>query len=130
VPVRHGVELAELPVPGDLDVVVVLDDHLLVIVECKSISDIDETHFALFLQRVHAFHPDITILLIDTPMQFSSGRIRAFNAALSRLGQPALIGNRGFYRGAKEIYVVNVEHSVATSLQDVLRYYQWHTQIH
>jgi hypothetical protein len=130
VPVRHGVQLAELPVPGDLDVVAILDDHLLVIVECKSASDVDEAHFALFLQRVHAFHPDIAILLIDTPMSFSFERIMAFNAALSRLGQPPLAGNRGFYRGAKEIYVVNVEYSIATSLQDVLRYYQWHTQLH
>lgn len=93
-------------------------------------SDVDEAHFALFLQRVHVFHPDIAILLSDTPMSFPFERITVFNAALSRLRQPPLAGNRGFYRGAKGIYVVNIEHSIAISLQDVLRYYQWRTQFH
>jgi hypothetical protein len=123
VQVRHGVQLAELPLPGDLDVVALLENDLLVVIECKSRSDVDQAHFSFFLQRVEALHPDIAILLIDTPTPFSLERINTFNAALGHLGRTSLIGNRGFYRGAKGIYVVNVEHNIATSLQDVLRYH-------
>lgn len=123
VSVYHGVQLAELPLPGDLDVVAILGDQLLTVVECKSASDVDEAHFSLFLQRVQALHPDIAILLIDTPAPFPPERIAAFNAALRHLGHTSLIGSRGFYRGVYGIHVVNVEHSIATSLNDVLRSY-------
>lgn len=123
VPVYHGVHVAESPLPGDLDVVAILGDHLLTVVECKSASDVDEAHFSLFLQRVQALRPDIAILLIDTPASFPPERIAAFNAALHHLGLPSLTGKRGFYKGIYKIYIVNVEHSIATSLNDVLRSY-------
>lgn len=128
VSVRHGVQFAEMPLPGDLDVVAILENDLLVVVECKSSNNVDQAHFSLFLQRVKALHPDIAILLIDTSAPFSPERIRAFNAALGHLGQTALIGNGGFYLGTQGIYVVTVEHSIATSLQDVLRYHHWRMQ--
>ena len=54
--VHHGVQLAELPLPGDLDVVALLNDGLLVMVECKSSSEVDEAHCMHFLRRVQAFH--------------------------------------------------------------------------
>ncbi|HYU71245.1 MAG TPA: hypothetical protein VEL31_01075 [Ktedonobacteraceae bacterium] len=126
-PVYHGVQIAEMPLPGDLDVVAILGDQLLAVVECKSASDVDEAHFSLFLQRVQALRPDIAILLIDTPAPFPPERITAFNAALRHLELPSLTGNRGFYRGVYRIHIVNVEHSIATSLNDVLRSYFDHS---
>ena len=127
VPVQHGVQLAELPLPGDLDVVALVGTDLLTVVECKSASVVDEAHFSLFLQRVQAFHPDVAILLIDTPAPFSPERIAACNAALSHLGHTALVGSRGFYRGGHGLYIVNVEHSIAMSLNDVLQHHHKRT---
>ena len=122
--VHHGVQLAELPLPGDLDVIALLNDELLVMVECKSASEVDEAHCILFLQRVQAFHPDIAILLIDTPAAFAQARIAAFNRALKHLGYSALVGGKGLYWGPMSTYVVNVETSLAVSLRDVLRFHQ------
>ena len=127
--VRHGVQLAELPIPGDLDVVAFLNTGPLVIVECKSRSDVDEAHFSLFLQRVQSFHPDFALLLIDTSTPFAQIRIDTFNHALHYLGYPSLIGRGGFYRGPNNIFIVNVGTSIAVSLNDVLNYYQWHNQL-
>ena len=127
--VRHGVQLAELPLPGDLDVVACLDEHVLVMVECKSSSAVDEAHCLRFLQRVQAFHPAYAILLIDTSAPFSPERLAAFNNALHTLDFSPLIGNRGFYRGAMNIYIVNMEHSIETSLNDVTKYHQWRTSL-
>ena len=125
VSVRHGVELAELPLPGDLDVVACLDNDQIVMVECKSSSEVDEGQVMRFLQRVQAFHPTFAVLLIDTPTSFSQERISVFNKALGTLGLAPLVGKRGFYRGVMNIYIVNVEHSIEISLRDVLSYYQW-----
>jgi len=128
VPVRHGVELAELPLQGDLDVVAFLDDGLVIMVECKSSSEVNEGHFSRFLQRVQAFHPTLAILLIDTPISFSQERLSVFNTALDTLDYAPLHGSRGFYRGTMNVYVVNVEHSIEISLLDVLRFHQWRVQ--
>ena len=125
VSVRHGVELAELPLPGDLDVVAFLDEGLVVMVECKSSSEVDEGQFGRFLQRVQAFHPALAVLLIDTATSFSQERISVFNKALRTLRLAPLVGKKGFYRGIMNTYVVNVEHSIEISLRDVLSYYQW-----
>jgi len=127
VPVRHGVHLAELPLPGDLDVVACLDENRIVMVECKSSNDVDEAHCLRFLQRVEAFHPTLAILLIDTAAPFSAERIATFNATFRALGYPLLRGARGFYRGALDVYIVNVEHSIEISLRDVLQFHQLHT---
>jgi len=123
VAVRHGVELAELPLQGDLDVVAFLDDGLVVMVECKSSSDVNEGHFLRFVQRVQAFHPTLAILLVDTQTAFSQERLTVFNAALRTLGYALLKGGRGFYWGVMNMYVVNVEHSIEISLLDVLRFH-------
>lgn len=72
-----------------------------------------------FVQRVHAFHPTLAILLIDTPSSFSQERILTYNTALAVLGYAPLTGNRGFYRGTMSMYIVNVEHDIAISLTDV-----------
>ena len=124
VPVRHGVEVARLPLAGDLDVVAFLDD-LVILVECKSYSEVEQAHFSRFLQRVHAFRPTLAIMLIDTPSPFAHERLALFNAALQPLSYAPLRGSRGFYWGALNSYVVNVEHSIETSLFDVLRFHQW-----
>jgi hypothetical protein len=110
------------PLPGDLDVVAFLNDGRLVMVECKSSGHVDEVHCSLFLQRVQAFHPDLAILLIDTPAPFSQDRIAACNAALHQLGYPKLRGSRGFYRGVMNVYMINVAYSIGVSLNDVLRF--------
>ncbi len=123
VPVRHGVELAELPLPGDLDVVAFLDESV-VVVECKSSSEVDEGQVIRFLQRVQAFRPTLAILLIDTSGPFSQERIMTCNAALATVGYGPLTGNRGLYRGAMNIYIINVEHSIEISLRDVLSFHQ------
>ena len=123
--VRHGVELAELPLPGDLDVVACLDNDQIVMVECKSSSEVDEGQVMRFVQRVQAFHPILAILLIDTPSTFSQERILTYNNAFAAFGYAPLTGNRGFYRGTMNMYIVNVEHSIAISLIDVLRFHLW-----
>lgn len=127
VPVRHGVDVAGLPLAGDLDVVAFLDD-VVVLIECKSYTDVEQGHFSRFLQRVHAFHSTLAIMLIDTPSPFAHERLALFNAALQSLGHAPLRGSRGFYWGALNSYVVNVEHSIETSLLDVLRFHQWRAQ--
>lgn len=120
VAVRHGVEVAELPIPGDLDVVAFLDEGVIVLIECKSSSDVDEAHFSRFLQRTQTFRPTLAILLIDTQAPFAHARLAAFNAALHAHGYGSLHGTRGMYRGAMNSYVVNVEHSIALSLRDIM----------
>jgi len=125
VQVRHGVELAELPLPGDLDTVAFLEENMVVMVECKSSGEVDEGHVMRFLQRVQAFHPTLAILLIDISTSFSQERVATFNAALTMLGYTSLFGSRGFYRGAMNRYVVNVEHSIEISLRDVLQFHQY-----
>ncbi len=127
VPVRHGVEVAGLPLAGDLDVVAFLNGSV-ILVECKSSTEVEQAHFSRFLQRLHAFHPTLAIMLIDTPAPFASERITAFNAALQILSHAPLHGSRGFYWGAMSSYVVNVEHSIEVSLLDVLRFYQMRMQ--
>ena len=127
VPVRHGVEVSGLPLAGDLDVVAFLDE-LVILVECKSYSEVEQAHFSRFLQRVHAFHPTLAIMLIDTLSPFAHERLALFNAALQSLGYAPLRGSRGFYWGALNSYVVNVERSIETSLLDVLRFHQWPVQ--
>jgi len=122
--VRHGVELAELLIPGDLDIVAFLDNDQIVMVECKSSSEVDEGQVVRFLQRVQAFRPTLVVLLIDTSRPFSQERIMTCNAALATLGYTPLMGSRGLYRGAMNIYIVNVEHSIEISLRDVLNFHQ------
>ncbi len=124
VPVRHGVYLAELPIPGDLDVVACLDEERIVMVECKSGTDADAGHFLRFLLRVQAFRPTLAILLMDIQGPFSPERIATFNTALQTLAYPPLRGERGFYRGPMNVYFVNVEYSIATSLNDVLTFHR------
>ena len=124
VSVRHGVELAELPLPGDLDVVAFLDEDLVIMVECKSSGEVDEGHVVRFLQRVQSFCPTLAILLIDIPISFSQERVAVFNTALATLGYTPLTGSRGFYRTAMNVYIVNVQHSIEISLRDVLSFHQ------
>jgi hypothetical protein len=54
VQVRHGVQFAELPLPGDLDVAI-LENDLLVVVECKSRSGVDQAHFSFFSNELRLF---------------------------------------------------------------------------
>jgi hypothetical protein len=61
----HGVETQELPIPGDLDVVA-LRDGMCLLVECKSSPQIATQKLHNLLERSTAFHPDMTLLLIDT----------------------------------------------------------------
>ncbi|HCI78620.1 MAG TPA: hypothetical protein DHW02_02900, partial [Ktedonobacter sp.] len=76
--------------PGDLDVVAFLDGGIIVMVECKSSSDVDEAHFSRFLQRTQTFRPTLAILLIDTQAPFAHARLAAFNAALHAHGYGSL----------------------------------------
>ena len=61
-------------------------------------------------------------MLIDTPSPFAHERLVLFNAALQLLGDTPLHGNWSLYQGAMNSYVANVEHSIETSLLDVLRF--------
>lgn len=75
-----------------------------------------------FLQRVQAFRPIFATMLIDTSVPFPHERLVVFNAVLRTLGYAPLVGKRGFYRGAMDVYVVTVERSIEISLSDILKY--------
>ena len=121
--VRHGVEFADMPVPGDLDVVALFDEGM-VVVECKSSSsDVDRHHVSLFLQRVLALHPVLAILLIDTAAPFDPARLDACHQALHELGLPPLAGSNGLYWSGATLYITNVPYALDIALRDVLQFH-------
>ncbi len=87
VPVRHGVHAAELVGegdPGDLDVVALFPQGL-ILVECKSsLRQVDLSAWQRFAWRVAFLEPACALLLVDTSDPQSSRAFRAVQRRLSR----------------------------------------------
>lgn len=122
----HGVITQELT-SGDLDVVAFKDGRSF-FVECKSAPYIEEQKLRFLLQRSQDFHPDMTLLLIDTESGMS---IEARTKQLCQILNLPSEGSRYLLRGktvcyriaVQNLYVANVGTSIASTLAAILQLY-------
>jgi hypothetical protein len=123
----HGVETQELPIPGDLDVIA-LKDGMCMLVECKSSSQIAVQKLHNLLERSIAFHPDMTLLLIDTENAESvEHRTRQLCQLLDcpyEERNRQLCGKTVFrWIAAQNFYIANTGAGIAATLAAVLRFH-------
>jgi hypothetical protein len=119
--VRHGVYLANCPVPGDVDVLACLDGGLL-LVECKSCTKVEDIHLDRFIERALLIRPLAAILLIDTIPPLSRERVEQCRHALRRRQAAPLQGGGSLYWTADRIYLTNTSENLGSTLELVLKH--------
>ena len=96
-------------------------------VECKSSSStITKQNLRLFLQRATEFHPDIALLLIDTPSEDALRvRLKQMNQELGRKNQPAILrqtqGGSIVYWIVNNLCIANTAGGIRTTLAATIR---------
>lgn len=127
---RRCVSFKEWQTPplNDLDVLAFTEDGLIIIVECKSSTDISLDHTLRFMKRAAAFPADIALLLIDTEsMQTVVKQLQRMNTILDR-GQVES-GTIHQHKGSViahfigNLYVANTAGGIAASLDGTLQLY-------
>lgn len=124
----HSVEIQEMTIRGDADVLALKEDRL-ILVECKSSSDISEQKLRNMLQRIIDIRPDMTLLLIDTESPASvEHRTRQ---CCTLLDYPYVEGNRQVYGSlairwisSHRLYVANTGAGIRATLAAVLRLHE------
>jgi hypothetical protein len=99
------------------------------LVECKSSSQIEEQKLHLLLQRSNAFHPDMKLLLIDTPSAASiEMRTRQLCQFIHLPYETAYRQRRGetFFQGigAQNLYIANTGAGISATLAAVMRFHE------
>ena len=124
---RRCVSFKEWQTSGlnDLDVVAFLN-NLVLIVECKSSTDVSLEQIARFVQRSQAFPADVALLLIDTTSQQQvTKRLQQIhtilgNAVTDIAEQQCTWKGSEIAHVAKNLYVANTAGGIAASLAGVL----------